>query len=771
MSGALDEDTRQTLAGGREAFGQILRAVQRNLQTVFIVFVVSLVGTIILLQNYIWDALKQDLLIEGAEVVTITPFEVILLQFKIGLIVGAIISVPVLLYLSRDGLRRRGWLPRAPVARWKLVLIGGGVLVLFVLGIAYAYLFFFPLMFEFLINTATNSGFKPTYSITMWVEFIVLLSLSFGIAAQLPLVMSTLAYAEIVPYETFRDKWKHAIFGLYAGGALFTPPDPITQLMWATPLVALYAASLKFTRIVVTVKRSSEQLNLGEVARSNWNRIAGATLLAFVAVYAFFTTGGVETLNDLFGSSSYWPTLTPLGESIGVPQQAIAVLLGVAIAGLVAVTVLYRIIARELAGLDPSTLASVGDPSAIDVGELDAAGVRAAPPEVFEEMSEDEVMRLASAAIDENDPDRAEALLDRFDETQEQDESSEDGSEDEAVNQSYQAARERPTRGGPPPKYEGDEETSADDSGDGGDGDADGEEGDGDDEDEGSITETTADVVDAFTEEETTEDDIGGYYYDITFILESLTSKAFRIVGLFMAVLGGLFFYLYRRGIRDINADFLSRLPAGMSAEDVEPVALHPVEHLIFEIKFSALVAVIVTLPLVIYYAWPALEDRGFVTGDRRVLVIWGGSLLAGVGIGSAIGYSLVAPAVISWLAQDALGANMIIAYRIKHYGWMIVYTTIGIGLLAEVPVTMFLFYFGGLVPFQAMLRRWREITIAIFAFAMFVTPSGMFTMLLVAIPITLAFYFGLSVLWVVTLGGRRGGGGGIADEAVEEAA
>ncbi|QSG07328.1 twin-arginine translocase subunit TatC [Halapricum desulfuricans] len=730
MAGAIDEDTRRTIAGGREALGAALKTVQRHLQVVFVVFVVTLVGTILALQNYIWDALKRDLITEQAEVVTITPFEVILLQFKIGLIVGAIVSVPVLLYLSRDELRRRGWLPKVPLARWKFALLVGGVLTLFALGIAYAYLFFFPLMFDFLISTATNSGFEPTYSITKWMEFIVLLSLSFGIAAQLPLVMSTLAYAEIVPYETFRDYWKHAIVGLYAGGALFTPPDPLTQLMWATPLVALYAGSLKFTRIIVTVKRSSEQFEFTAVARRNWNRIAGAALLAFLLVYVFFSTGGLSTLNDVFGASSLWPTLTPLPESTGLSRQALGVLSGTAIGIVVALVAFYRTIARELTALDPTAAASVGDPAELDVSELDAAGVRAAPLEPFEEMSEDELMGIASEALENDEPERAEALLEKFDEAQERSGQSETESTGEG--------------------------TPADV----------GESGTPDEQaDSDVVTETTAGMVDAFTEEETTEDDIGGYYYDIAFILDSLTSKAFRIVGLFMAVLGGLFFYLYQRGIRDINADFLARLPAGMSAEQVQPVALHPVEHLIFEIKFSALVAALVTLPLLLYYAWPALRERGLVTGDKRVLLVWGGSLFVGIGVGSAIGYTLVAPAIISWLAQDALGANMIIAYRIKYYAWMIVYTTIGIGLLAEVPVSMFLFHFGGLVSFESMRNRWREVTIGIFTFAMLVTPSGMFTMLLVAIPIALAFYFGLAVLWLTTLGGRRGGGGTSVEE------
>ncbi len=731
MSGALDEDTRRALAGGRAALGQTLKAIQRNLQVVFVVFVLSLVGTIVLLRNYIWDALKQDLLTEQAEVVTITPFEVILLQVKIGLIVGVIVSIPVLLYLSRDALRDRGWLPETPIARWKIGLLAGGIVTLFILGIAYAYFLFFPIMFNFLIKTAVNSGFNPTYSITKWMEFIVFLALSFGIAAQLPLVMSSLSYAEIVPYETFRDRWKVAVFGLYAGGAFFTPPDPLTQAMWATPLVVLYAGSLKFTKIIVTIKRSSEQFSFGAIARSNWNTVAGFGLVAFIAVYAFFTTGGLATLNELFGSVSVWPTLTPLPESTGLSQTTIGILFGLGAAVFVAISVFYRLVSRELDTLDPLAAARFGDPSELDVSKLDASGVRAAPLEPFEEMSEDELMGIASDAIDADEPERAEALLDKFDEAQKR--------LDE----------------------DGDTDTPAEDPDDTGNGEGPSEP----DDDSDVVTETTAGMVDAFTDEETTEDDIGGYYHDITFILESLTSKAFRIVGVFMAVLGGLFIYLYRRGIRDVNADFLSRLPAGMNAGQVEPVALHPVEHLIFEIKFSALVAALVTLPLILYYAWPALRERGLVTGDKRVLIVWGGSLFVGIGIGSAIGYSLVAPAVISWLAQDVLGANMIIAYRIKHYAWMIVYTTIGVGLLAEVPVSMFLFHFGGLISFEAMRRRWREVTIAIFTLAMFFTPSGLFTMLFMGIPVALAFYFGLAVLWVATLGGRRGGGGTTVEE------
>jgi len=232
----------------------MLSAAQTQLKKVFLVFVTGMLLTIWGLRAFIWDRLREDLVYnrmdvttaEATDIIVVTPFDVILLQVKIGLIVGGMVALPMIVYYSRDALRERGHWPDH-IARWKIALVVIASLLLFLGGAAYGYLLFFPVAFDFLANNAAMAGFEPTYSIVKWAQFIILLTISFGLAAQLPLAMSALAYAEIVPYETWRDYWKHAIVGMYALGALFTPPDPLTQLMWATPLVALYAFSLGVT--------------------------------------------------------------------------------------------------------------------------------------------------------------------------------------------------------------------------------------------------------------------------------------------------------------------------------------------------------------------------------------------------------------------------------------------------------------------------------------------------------------------------------------------
>jgi sec-independent protein translocase protein TatC len=277
----------------------------------------------------------------------------------------------------------------------------------------------------------------------------------------------------------------------------------------------------------------------------------------------------------------------------------------------------------------------------------------------------------------------------------------------------------------------------------------------GEEDESNTVQSTAAGMMDAFTEEETTEDDIGGYYYDIRFILDSLMSKAFWILGVFGAVLSVVFLFLYQGGIGTIQRTFVSRLPEEMQA-GVSIVTLHPVEHLIFIVKFSTIVGAVSVIPLVLYFAWPAMRDRGLVIGDRKILLVWGGSLFTALILGSLVGFLYVAPITISAIARDQLQANMVIAYRISNFGWLVFFLTVGIGLLAEIPVTMSLFHRGGIISFTMMYGRWREVVLAILALAAVLSPDGIFTMFIVGVPTAVAYLLGLAILWVYTLGGRR---------------
>ncbi|WP_158058677.1 twin-arginine translocase subunit TatC [Halorussus halophilus] len=743
-SSIVDEDTARAVNSGRETVGAMLSTAQDHLRKVFIVFLLGFLGSFYALRIAIWPFLKEvtrsqmSARIAGdVQFIAVTPFDVILLQAKIGAIFGIIIALPVLLYYARDSFRQRSWYPEHGVPLWKLFLIGLLGFALFFGGILYGYGVFFPIMFDFLAGNAINAGLEPRYSIVKWTEFIAFLSLSFGLAAELPLAMSGLAYTGIVPYETFRDKWRYAVVGIFAFGAIASPPDPFTQIMWAAPLVLLYAFSLYLTKIVVTLKRGSERLSFFGVIRDNGIRTIGSAAFVFLAVRMFFAEFGLTYFNTSLPAK--WQLL-PISEWTGMPRtQSINLVAGgFAFVAFVVAFLYYLTQALNEISVESAAPPTAGAPADIDIETLDAGAVRAAPPEAFTDMTEEEAVGHAREAMEADDAAKAQAILDRYDELH-------------------------------PDEDEEAEGEAAGDDGEGGDG----EGGEGGEEatfpreperpdrSDNVVQSTAAGMADAFTEDETTEDDIGGWFYDIRFIFESLTSKMFRIVAVFMAVLAGTFYFLYSGGIGDIKEDFLQRLPAavrpetGSSQQVLDIVTLHPVEALVFEVKISTLLGAVAVLPLITYYAWPALKERGLASGNRNVFVLWAGTLTVGLVAGSAIGYAYVAPEIISYLVADARRAEMIISYRVSNFFWLVFFTTAGIGLLADIPLSMVLFERGGIVSFDAMKDRWREVTIAVFAVAGLATPDSLYTMFLLAIPLSLAYLLGLGILWVITLGGR----------------
>lgn len=739
MSGSIvDEDTARAVNSGRQTVGAMLSTIQTHLQKVFIIFVIGFLGTFYALRAVVWDWLRAVTIsemppevVEEFSIVVTTPFEVILLQAKIGIVVGILVAIPPLLYFSRYELRERGYWPQTPISRWKLVAFAFMSALLFLLGVSYAYGLFFPLILGFLAEFAVGVGVTPTWSIVMWTEFLVLLTISFGIAAQLPLMMSSLAYAEIVPYETFRDKWRHAIVAIFVFGAMASPPDPLSQIMWAVPLCILYAFSLGLTRFIVNVKRGG-RANVRGAMRNNIGKLFGVPLLLAAGLYAVLVSGLGEYVNDTFlePRDIALPEALWVQDLLGVSREVAlaigsATILFVAVLVLVAFYLLISSVEDDTRSPSQST-GRMGDPDAIDLANLDASGVRAAPRAPFEALSEEQALGLAREAMAADEPEKAQAILDRFDAL------TEGEAADESATETSASGAGGTTAGA----------TTAPDE---------------DEEDIGGILEGTATGMFSAFADEKDEDDIGGYIYDIKYIADSLRSRLLWIFAVFGVVLLGVFTFFYMGGVQIITQDFVSRMPTGViGVEDITIIDLHPVETLMFIIKVSTLAGALAVVPMVLYYSWPAMKERGLTSGQRSVVYEWTVAFALALVGGTFIGYYYIAPGLIGFLVYDATQAGMVISYRISKFSWLIIYTTVGVGLLACVPISMWMLFRGRVASYRAMRTRWREVTIAVFTVAGVFTPASVLTMFLVAIPTMLCYGFGLAGLWAITLGGRR---------------
>jgi sec-independent protein translocase protein TatC len=172
---------------------------------------------------------------------------------KVSLLSGIMIASPVIIY--------QFWMFVAPglYDREKRLLIPIVLLssIFFVGGALFGYFIVFPFGFEFFLGFATET-IRPMPSMKEYLSFSAKLLLAFGLVFELPLVITFLARLGIVSVPFLKKNRKYALLLFFVGAAILTPPDVVTQLMMAGPLMLLYEISIFGALIFGRKKQSSE---------------------------------------------------------------------------------------------------------------------------------------------------------------------------------------------------------------------------------------------------------------------------------------------------------------------------------------------------------------------------------------------------------------------------------------------------------------------------------------------------------------------------------
>lgn len=139
--------------------------------------------------------------------------------------------------------------------------------VLFVLGGAVVYYIVMPLALRFFLNMQVSG--PDTVSIEMvtkvseYLQLIMTLLLAFGVSFQLPIVLTLLAQIDLLDSKALKRWRKYAVVAVLTAAAFLTPPDPISQIGLALPLLLLYEASI-VSVVIVERKRARREAELSE---------------------------------------------------------------------------------------------------------------------------------------------------------------------------------------------------------------------------------------------------------------------------------------------------------------------------------------------------------------------------------------------------------------------------------------------------------------------------------------------------------------------------
>jgi sec-independent protein translocase protein TatC len=181
----------------------------------------------------------------GGQMIATDVVGVFLVPVKVAMLVAFVIALPYVLY--------QVWAFVAPglyVHEKRLVLpLVIASSVLFLIGMSFAYFLVFPVVFKFMASIAPE-GVAWMTDIEKYLSFVLTTFIAFGLTFEVPVVVIVLVRAGLVSIQQLKESRPYVIVGAFVVGAIFTPPDVLSQVMLALPLWLLYELGIILARFV-----------------------------------------------------------------------------------------------------------------------------------------------------------------------------------------------------------------------------------------------------------------------------------------------------------------------------------------------------------------------------------------------------------------------------------------------------------------------------------------------------------------------------------------
>jgi sec-independent protein translocase protein TatC len=190
---------------------------------------------------------------EGTSLIATSVVAPFMAPLKLSMIAAVFVAMPYVLYqlwaFIAPGLYRHE-------RRFALPLLLTSI-VLFYVGVAFAYYVVFPLMFTFLTSTAPE-GVRMMTDITSYLDFVLLLFFAFGVAFEVPVAVVLLAATGMVKVESLKQHRGYVILGIFIVAAILTPPDAVSQCFMAVPMYVLYELGILLAQYLIRQRKTDK---------------------------------------------------------------------------------------------------------------------------------------------------------------------------------------------------------------------------------------------------------------------------------------------------------------------------------------------------------------------------------------------------------------------------------------------------------------------------------------------------------------------------------
>ena len=185
------------------------------------------------------EPLLAELMVSNGTVISTKLTSTFIVPFKITAYCALLISLPFLFFHIWNFVSP-GLYKNEKIFVFLTMIFG---FILFLAGTLFVYFLIFPVIFSFFIS-ATPDDVELMIDISSYLQMIIALFLAFGLAFEVPLLLITAVKFNWVKIKTLEKNRPYIVVAAFIFGAIFTPPDIISQVLLALPILFLYEIGL-----------------------------------------------------------------------------------------------------------------------------------------------------------------------------------------------------------------------------------------------------------------------------------------------------------------------------------------------------------------------------------------------------------------------------------------------------------------------------------------------------------------------------------------------